>query len=315
MLAARLNYPEPTIGAYTGKYPPYGEWPLEESLQEAYNPLEDIASMVPWRRLASSLFPLALASFMPQSPLAAYMLGRTKKELAPAAWRAAERIGARKGAIAPEHVPLKDVPVYALNPFRKSSPLLVQADLSKAGQANLDPNDPWMWFKAGPGILEGQAQGIATHEVTHFIPPQLKRSTVEQLRKSFLRRKDTIRSQMLETGNYTEDRVDKILNYLSYHPDPYIAVQEILAHALQGAWTPTGPERHLLSKYGREMAAQRFPRIPEINEAATAQVRESANRTLDKISKMPTSPADQSELGNLELYIANKTAEYKQAIK
>ena len=178
--------------------------------------------------------------------------------------------------------PLMDVPLFTgkshLEAVQAAEEAGIPAMKEWFGRYNIDPSSLLGSFN--PATASGQAKGISpwigaseaslergvpVHEATHVLESRLRPSTMNVLEQSFKRRFNELAAEASEKGEMTPV-VTKYLNQL-YSNDPKDvseAVSEILGRLMQGVFTPSGPERHLLSPVGRALAEARFPRLPDL---------------------------------------------------
>lgn len=119
---------------------------------------------------------------------------------------------------------------------------------------------PWIGI-AEPAI----ERGVPAHEAAHVLMTRLRPSTEKVLEASFKRRFNDLTTEAMEKGEMTPALVRYFNQLYSQDPrDVAEAVNEIFARFPQGVFTPSGPERHLLSPVGRALAEARFPRLLEL---------------------------------------------------
>jgi len=191
-----------------------------------------------------------------QNQLAKGLLELTKEHLNPTYWKAANAIGPRARG------PIQDAtPAMANAPFHAPTEHGEWLDFVKENwMGNLEEG------KASRGIMNTGSKpyaiispvapdpvGTAIHETSHFGTSQFRPSTMRMLENSFRRRYPELIQVTQDTGDtYAENHLN---NLLHKQGDLTSSVHEILARMMQGTLPATGPERHLLSKYGRKAAA------------------------------------------------------------
>ena len=209
-----------------------------------------------------------------------------EQAFSPTARKALDLVGSRRrtkggiGTFGQSVQPLMDVPLFTgkshLEAVQAAEEAGIPAMKEWFGRYNVDPSKLLGSFN--PATASGQAKGISpwiglsetsiergvpTHEATHVLESRLRPSTMDVLERSFKRRFNELAIEAIEKGEMTPT-LTRYFNQL-YSNDPadvQEAVSEIFARSMQGVFTPSGPERHLLSPVGRALAEARFPRLP-----------------------------------------------------